>query len=59
MHDVLNRLGCVGLVTAVVFPFGQQVFPVMANLIGQSQFGAIEAVLAAALGQSLHAALYG
>jgi hypothetical protein len=59
MHEFLNRLGCVGLVTAVVFPFGQQIFPMMASLIGQLQFGAIEAVVAAALGQSLHAALYG
>jgi hypothetical protein len=59
MHEILNRVGCVGLVAAVVFPFGQQIFPVMANLIGHLQFGAIEAVVAAALGQSLHAALYG
>ena len=59
MHEFLNRLGCVGLVTALVFPFGQLVFPIMAAAMGEFQFGAVQAVTVAALGQSLHAALYG
>jgi hypothetical protein len=59
MHDFLNRLGCAGLVTALVFPFGQLVFPVIAAQMGEFQFGAIETVVVAALGTGLHAALYG
>jgi hypothetical protein len=59
MHDVLKRLGCVCIVTALVFPFGQQLFPVMASLIGQFQFAAVEAVVAAAVGHSLYATLFG
>jgi hypothetical protein len=59
MHEILNRIGCVGLVTALVFPFGQLVFPVMAATMGEFQFGAVQAVAVALLGNGLHAALYG
>lgn len=59
MHDVLKRLGCVCVVAVLIFPFGQHLFPVMASLIGHLQFAALEAVVAAAVGHSLYATLFG
>lgn len=59
MHGFLNRLACVGLVLILMFPVGQLLFPYMADALGHLQFGAIEAVLTAALGSGLHAALFG
>jgi hypothetical protein len=58
MHDFLNRLGCAGFVIALG-PFEQQLFPPIADLMGECLVGAIQAVTVATLGQSLHAALYG
>ena len=59
MHGFLNRLACVGLVLILVFPLGQLVFPYMAHALGSLQFGALEAVLTAALGSGLYATLFG
>jgi hypothetical protein len=59
MHDFLNRLGCAGLVTALVFPFGQQLFPLIGSATGEAQFAVAEAIIVAALGMGLHAMLYG
>jgi hypothetical protein len=59
MNGFLNRLGCVGLVLILVFPAGQLVFPYVAGAMGSLQFGAVEAVLTAALGNGLYATLFG
>jgi hypothetical protein len=59
MHSFLNRLGCVGLVAGVVFAFGQQVYPILAQTIDALPFGILETALTTVLGSSLYAALYG
>jgi hypothetical protein len=57
--SVINRLMCVALIVAVVFPLGRMVFPLIAHEIGETPFGAIEAVLSTSLGFGLYAALFG
>ena len=59
MHDFLNRLGCAGLVAAVIFPFGQVAFPYLVAGIGEIQIDAIEITAAVGLGKALHAMLFG
>jgi hypothetical protein len=60
MHEFLNRIGCVGFVVVLVFPFGQQAFPLMTHLVGGDlQFVAIEAGVSAALGSRLYSLLFG
>jgi hypothetical protein len=58
MHGFLNRLACVGLVLILIFPLGQVLFPYMAEALGHLQFGALEAVVTAALGNGLYATLF-
>ena len=57
--SLINRLMCVGLIVAVVFPLGRMVFPLIGHDIGETPFGAIEAVLSTSLGFGLYAALFG
>ncbi len=59
MHGLLNRLACVGVVLMLVFPLGQLLFPYMADALGHLQFGALEAVVTAALGSGLYTTLFG
>jgi hypothetical protein len=59
MHAFLNRLACVGLVLILMFPLGQLLFPYMVDALGSLQFGALEAVLTAALGSGLYTTLFG
>jgi hypothetical protein len=53
------QLACVGIVVCVVFPLGQMVFPVAADVVGELPFTAFEAVATAALGFGLFEALFG
>ena len=59
VHGFLNRLACVGLVVILMFPLGQLIFPYMADALGSLQFGAIEAVVTAALESGLYTTLFG
>ena len=59
MHEFLNRLGCVGLVAAVIFPFGQVALSFLAAGMGEIQAGAIEITAVVGLGKVLHAMLFG
>jgi len=57
--SLINRLMCVALIVAVVFPLGRMVFPMIGHDIGETPFGAIEAVVSTSLGFGLYAALFG
>lgn len=57
-NPVFSRLACVGLVVALMFPLGRMVFPLVGHVIGDMQFGAIEALLSTAMGMGLHGALF-
>jgi len=61
MHrsNLVNRLMCVALIVAVVFPLGRMLFPMIGHMIGETPFSAIEAVLSTSLGFGLYAALFG
>jgi len=58
-YPVITKLVCVALVVSVVFPAGQLLFPVIGHSIGETPFGAIEAVLSTSAGFGLYAALFG
>jgi hypothetical protein len=57
-QNLINRLMCVALIVAIVFPLGRMLFPIVGHDIGQTPFGAIEAVLSTTLGFGLYAALF-
>jgi hypothetical protein len=57
--SLINRLMCVALIVAVVFPLGRLVFPMIGHDIGETPFGAIEAVVSTTLGFGLYAVLFG
>jgi len=57
-HSLVNRLLCVALVVAVIFPLGRFVFPMIGHDIGETPFGAIEAVVSTTLGFGLYAVLF-
>ena len=56
--SLINRLMCVALIVAVVFPLGRLVFPMIGHDIGETPFGAIEAVISTTLGFGLYAVLF-
>jgi len=56
--SLINRLMCVALIVAVVFPLGRLVFPMIGHDIGETPFGAIEAVVSTTLGFGLYAVLF-
>lgn len=58
-YPVITKLVCVALVVSVMFPAGQILFPVIGHAIGETPFGAIEAVASTTLGFGLYAALFG
>jgi hypothetical protein len=58
-YPVITKLVCVALVVSVVFPVGQMMFPMVGQEIGETPFGAIEAVLSTSLGFGLYAVLFG
>lgn len=58
-HPFVTRLLCVALIVAVMFPAGRLLFPLIAHQIGETPFGAIEAVVSTSLGFGLYAALFG
>ena len=55
---VLLALVCVALVVSVMFPAGQMLFPAIGHAIGETPFGAIEAVICTTLGFGLYAVLF-
>ena len=57
-NSLVNRLLCVALVVAVIFPLGRFVFPMIGHDIGETPFGAIEAVVSTTLGFGLYAILF-
>ena len=57
-HSLVNRLLCVALLVAVIFPLGRFVFPMIGHDIGETPFGAIEAVVSTTLGFGLYAVLF-
>jgi hypothetical protein len=58
-HPLVMLLMCVALVTALMFPVGQAVFPFVEPVIGAFPFDAIEAVLSATLGFGIYSVLTG
>ena len=58
-YPVITKLVCVALVVSFVFPAGQILFPVIGQGIGETPYGAVEAVLSTSLGFGLYAALFG
>ena len=56
--SLINRLMCVALIVAVMFPLGRMLFPLIGHDIGETPFGAIEAVLSTSLGFGLYAILF-
>lgn len=58
-HPLVTKILCVALVVSVMFPTGRMLFPLIAHEIGQTPFGAIEAVLSTTLGFGLYAAMFG
>jgi hypothetical protein len=57
-YPLITKLICVALVVSVVFPGGQMLFPVIGHSIGETPFGAIEAVVSTSLGFGLYAVLF-
>lgn len=57
-NSLVNRLLCVALVVAVIFPLGRFVFPMIGHDIGETPFGALEAVVSTTLGFGLYAILF-
>ena len=57
-HSLVNRLLCVALLVAVIFPLGRFVFPMIGHDIGETPFGALEAVVSTTLGFGLYAILF-
>lgn len=51
----VTRLVCVGLVAAVMLPFGHVLFPYVSNVLSGTQFQAMEAVISATVGFGLSA----
>ena len=58
-YPVITKLVCVALVVSFVFPVGQILFPVIGQDIGETPYGAVEAVLSTSLGFGLYAVLFG
>ena len=58
-YPVVTKLICVAVVVSIVFPAGQELFPIIGEWIGETPFSALEALLSASLGYGLHAALFG
>jgi hypothetical protein len=56
--SLINRLMCVALIVAVMFPLGRLLFPLIGHDIGETPFGAIEAVVSTTLGFGLYAVLF-
>lgn len=53
------RLACVALVVCVMIPLGKEIFPHVANEIGEFPFATAEAMISATLGFGIYAALFG
>ena len=58
MANLIDKVACVALVAAVMFPVGQILFPHVA-VMGSAPFSAVEAVLSTGLGYGLYAVLFG
>ena len=58
-YPVITKLICVALVVSFVFPAGQMLFPMVGHEIGETPYGAIEAVLSTSLGFGLYSVLFG
>jgi hypothetical protein len=58
-HPLVTKILCVALVVSVMFPVGRMLFPLIGHEIGQTPFGAIEAVLSTTLGFGLYAVMFG
>jgi hypothetical protein len=58
-YPIVNKVLCVALVAALVFPLGQAIMPYVDTMIDSLQFGTIEAVFSAALGYGIYAVLFG
>jgi hypothetical protein len=52
---LIVKLLCVGLVAAVMLPFGHVLFPYVSHVVSGIQFKAIEAVVSATVGFGLSA----
>jgi hypothetical protein len=58
-HPLVTKLLCVALVVSVMFPVGRMLFPLIGHDIGETPFGAIEAVISTTLGFGLYAVMFG
>lgn len=58
-YPLVTKILCVALVVSVMFPVGRMLFPMVGGDIGETPFGAIEAVVSTTLGFGLYAVLFG
>jgi len=59
LHPLINKLLCVALVACLMIPAGQVLFPYLSHVLDGLQFKALEAVVSAALGFGIYAAMFG
>ena len=53
-YPLITKLVCVAVVTIIMLPLGQQVFPLFAGAVGGLSFNTMEALLSAGLGYGLY-----
>jgi len=58
-HPLVERLLCVALVVSIVIPVGRMIFPYIDDMLGGTEFNAIEAVVSATLGFGIYAVIFG
>ena len=59
IHPLVDRLMCVGLVACLMIPIGRMLFPYVDDVLGGTEFQAIEAVVSATLGFGIYAVMFG
>ncbi len=58
-YPMITKVLCVAAVACVMLPAGRMIFPHIADLLGNTEFSALQAVLSATLGFGLYTALFG
>jgi hypothetical protein len=59
IHPLVDRLLCIALVTCLVMPAGEMLFPYVSDALNGLEFNAIEAVVSATLGFEIYTAFFG
>ena len=55
---LIAKLLCVALVASVMMPVGRELYPYIAGMVGTLSFDSVEAVVSAAIGFALYAAMF-